>query len=328
MEGEDKGSVCVTGGTGYVASWLIMRLLQRGYKVHTTIRSYPGDTKKDISFLTNLPGAPENLQIFQADLDHPVSFTPAIEGCSGVFHVAHPMNYDDEESEQVKHKRAINGTLEILKACLQSKTVKRVVYTSSGSAVGYHKGSSIVDESMWSDTEFIQSLMPVGASYYVGKTLTESAVLEFGEKHGLDVVSVIPAYIHGPFISPHVPDSVSISLAMIMGDKDKYQLIVKVPMVHIDDVANAHIFLLEHPEARGRYICSAADITIEKMSEFLSARYPQYQIPAADCLKEVEGYSYPDFSSKKLLDIGFEYKYGLEDMYDGAIQCCKEKGFL
>lgn len=42
MEGEDKGSVCVTGGTGYVASWLIMRLLQRGYKVHTTVRSYPG----------------------------------------------------------------------------------------------------------------------------------------------------------------------------------------------------------------------------------------------------------------------------------------------
>ncbi|KAH7860405.1 hypothetical protein Vadar_013091 [Vaccinium darrowii] len=112
---------------------------------------------------------------------------------------------------------------------------------------------------------------------------------------------------------------------MIMGDKDKYQLIAKVSIVHIDDVANAHIFLLEHPEARGRYICSAADITIEKMSEFLSARYPQYQIPAADCLKEVEGYRYPDFLSKKLLDIGFEYKYGLEDMYDGAIQCCKEK---
>lgn len=274
------------------------------------------------------------------------------------------MDFDDKEPEQVKHKRAINGAIEILNACLTSKTVKRVVYTSSGSAVGYNKGSSVVDESMWSDAEFIKSLMPVGASYYVGKTLTERAVLEFGEKHGLDIVSVIPGYVNGPFISPRVPDSVSISLAMIMGmchllhlltisfesdyfkilagvkfvlfydwlkhqgrlfhkkfdvvvlsnekgarnfqwknymknlicimatlfsnfqisagDKDQYRLIAKVPMVHIDDVASSHIFLLECPEAKGRYICSSVDITIEKMSEFLSSKYPQYQIPPAE----------------------------------------------
>lgn len=135
------------------------------------------------------------------------------------------MEYDDKEPEQAKHKRAINGAIEILKACLTSKTVKRVVYTSSGSAIGYNNGSSVVDESMWSDTEFIKSLMPVGASYYVGKTLTERAVLEFGEKHGLDIVTVIPAYINGPFISPRVPDSVSISLAMIMGMYDSLHLL-------------------------------------------------------------------------------------------------------
>jgi len=38
---EDKGTVCVTGGTGYVASWLIMRLLQHGYSVRATVRSDP-----------------------------------------------------------------------------------------------------------------------------------------------------------------------------------------------------------------------------------------------------------------------------------------------
>ena len=38
----DKGTVCVTGGTGYIGSWLIMRLLDQGYHVRTTIRSDPG----------------------------------------------------------------------------------------------------------------------------------------------------------------------------------------------------------------------------------------------------------------------------------------------
>ena len=40
MEGE-KGKVCVTGGTGFIASWLIMKLLQHGYSVNATIRSHP-----------------------------------------------------------------------------------------------------------------------------------------------------------------------------------------------------------------------------------------------------------------------------------------------
>ncbi|KAK6920269.1 hypothetical protein RJ641_016173 [Dillenia turbinata] len=36
----------------------------------------------------------------------------------------------------------------------------------------------------------------------------------------------------------------------------------------------------------------------------------------------------PKISSKKLLDLGFNYKYGLEEMFDGATQSCKEKGFI
>jgi len=45
-------------------------------------------------------------------------------------------------------------------------------------------------------------------------------------------------------------------------------------------------------------------------------------------LKDVKGYIFTDVSSKKLLDAGFQYKYGVEEMLDGAIQSCKEKGYL
>jgi len=41
MEG-DKGPVCVTGGTGFIGSSLIKRLLDRGYNVRTTVRSNAG----------------------------------------------------------------------------------------------------------------------------------------------------------------------------------------------------------------------------------------------------------------------------------------------
>ena len=40
---EEKGRVCVTGGTGFIGSWIIKRLREGGYTVNTTIRSDPGN---------------------------------------------------------------------------------------------------------------------------------------------------------------------------------------------------------------------------------------------------------------------------------------------
>ncbi|KAM7466104.1 hypothetical protein LguiB_013666 [Lonicera macranthoides] len=329
MEENNKGRVCVTGGTGYVASWLIMRLLQHGYSVNTTIRSNP-DEKKGVTFLTTLPGASERLKIFNADLEKPESFNEPIEGCNGLFHVAHPIDFEDIETEETKVNRAINGTLGILRACLNSKTVRRVVYTSSASAVSFHTQElALIDESCWSDVDFIRAKKPYGASYYISKTLTERAAIDFANEHGLDLVTIIPTYIHGPFICPQCPGSVRASLAMIFGDLKLYKLLVNTPFVHIDDVASAHIFLFEYPNAKGRYICTATEISIDKLFEFLTARYLEYKIPPPNYfVEENKGVKYSTLTSKKLLDTGFKYKYGLEEMFDGAIECCKQKGIL
>uniref|UniRef100_A0A3N7EQL6 NAD-dependent epimerase/dehydratase domain-containing protein n=1 Tax=Populus trichocarpa TaxID=3694 RepID=A0A3N7EQL6_POPTR len=99
-------------------------------------------------------------------------------------------------------------------------------------------------------------------------------------------------------------------------------------MVHVEDVAMAHVFLLEYPGAKGRYICSSDRISLNGMSEFLSARYPDPQIPTKESLKDITGYKQCGLSSEKLLDCGFRFEHGLEDMFDGAIQSCKEKGFI
>ncbi|RVW41010.1 vestitone reductase [Vitis vinifera] len=327
MEGE-KGKVCVTGGTGFIASWLIMKLLQHGYSVNATIRSHP-QIKKDIRYLTNLPGASERLQIFKADLSEPQSFDAAIEGCIGVFHVAHPVDFEEGEPQETVIRRSVEGTLGILKGCLKSKTVKRVVYTSSTAAVVYNnKDEDIMDESSWSDIDVINSIKPLGSSYVISKTRIERAALEFAEQHGLDLVSLIPSFVVGPFICPGFPGSVHLILAMILGNQHHYQYLKNTSMVHVDDVASAHIFLLEYPDAKGRYICSSDILTLNEMSELLSAKYPQLPIPTIDSLKEIQGFRIPGASSKKLLDAGFKYKYGVDEMFEEAIQCCKEKGFL
>ena len=115
-------------------------------------------------------------------------------------------------------KRSVEGTLGILKACLNSKTVKRVVYTSSTAAVEYNdKGGDIKDESSWSDVDFLKALNYWGLSYMISKTMTERAALDFAHEHGLDLVTVIPSFVVGPFICPRFPGSVNAALALVLG---------------------------------------------------------------------------------------------------------------
>ncbi|KAG8363389.1 hypothetical protein BUALT_Bualt19G0017300 [Buddleja alternifolia] len=318
--------VCVTGGNGYLGSWLVMKLLNHGYSVNTTIRS-----DKDMSFLKNIPGASERLNIFKADLNQPDSFQPAIQGCNGVFLVAHPMEPDASQSQETITENSINSTLAILQACIDSKMVKRVVYTSSVASVMFgnkNSSSNVVDESSWSDIDLICASMPSMATYMITKTLTEKAALEFAGKHGLELVTVLPSSIHGSFIGPEGPKFVYFLMTMFFGKADAYNYMSFTELVHVDDVASAHIFLLEHPEAEGRYICSAVETTPEKLSEFLSSRYPEYQISTLDSSGESGRAKSYKLSSKKLLDLGFSYKHGLEEIYDGALESFKRVGVL
>ncbi|KAH1067457.1 hypothetical protein J1N35_032444 [Gossypium stocksii] len=328
MEG-DKGTVCVTGGTGFIGSWLIKRLLQEGYSVRTTVRADP-ENKRDLSFLTSLPGAAEKLKILSADLNDPNSFDAAIEGSKAVLHVATPMSFDGKESLEAVTERSTSGALGILKACLRSKTVKRVVYTSSAATVIYNgQEMDMMDESFWTDVDFVtQKLNPITHPYVISKTFTERAVLEFGTQHGLDVVTVNPGLVVGPFICPRFPGSVRSSLALVLGNRSEYGFLLNMPMVHVDDVARAHIFLLEYPDVKGRYNCASNTISLDKLSEFLRGKYPEFPIPSPESLAEIKGTKLAGVSSKKLLGIGFEFNNGLEEMFDGAIQCCKERGYL
>ena len=97
--------------------------------------------------------------------------------------------------------------------------MKRVVYTSSAAAVIFNdKDVAMMDESFWTDTDFARdNLDPDLSSYVISKTLTERTALEFSAEHGLDVVTVVPTFVFGPFICPKFPDTLRSPLGLVLG---------------------------------------------------------------------------------------------------------------
>lgn len=326
--------VCVTGGGGYIGSWLVRDLLHKGYYVHATFRDPANENKT--RHILSLPGARERLTLFKADINEQGSFDSAVHGCDFVVHMATPTDYTKDPETGVI-QAAVNGSLDILSACTKAKSVRRVIYTSSITAASPLKDKGeymdFVDESCWTNVDLIRREKPPFWMYYVAKTLTEQAVLQYGSDHGIDVVTIVPSLVAGPSLTPTIPLSIAQTLTPITGNeqfcgyiKELQWLMGSIVLVHIEDLCSALIFLMEHPSAKGRYICSSEALSLQEMGDFCRKRYPQFSRPHKflddEVLKGV-----PVFS-KKLLDMGFSYKYGLPQIFDESIEFAEKIGIL
>ncbi|KAJ6807086.1 dihydroflavonol 4-reductase [Iris pallida] len=337
-------TVCVTGATGYIGSWLVRSLLHRGYIVHATAR----DTGKASQILSRF-GRSDRLKIFRADLREEGSFDEAVEGCAGVFHVAAFMELGTSVAENIEdHVRskilepAVRGTINLLRSCSRSSTVKRVIFTSSVSTITAKNDDGawapMVDESSFVSVDRVWKEKPNGWVYVLMKRLTEEKAFEFAKEKGMDLVSIISPTVAGPFLTPSVPISNQVILSPLTGDPELYPILVAVQsrlgsiaLAHIEDICDAHIFLLETAAARGRYICAAGSCTIPQLSYFFSLQHPSFASDQIQMSEDIEGFTCSACSvicSRKITDLGFEFKYSVKDILKETLSSCAESRFL
>ena len=86
---DTSAPVLVTGATGYVAGWLVSRLLDEGFTVHAAVRD-PSNTEKTGPLQKLADAKPGTIRFFKADLLELGSYAEAMEGCALVFHTASP----------------------------------------------------------------------------------------------------------------------------------------------------------------------------------------------------------------------------------------------
>ncbi|CAI9774502.1 unnamed protein product [Fraxinus pennsylvanica] len=319
-EGE---AVCVTGGSGYIGSWLVRLLLERGYTVHATVKDIKDE--KETKHLEDFEGAKSRLLLFQLDLLNYDSIVTAITGTTGVFHLASPCIIDEvRDPENELLAPAIKGTVNVLTAA-KELGVRRVVVTSSVSAIAPSPNwpaDVVKNEECWTDEEYCRQK---GLWYPLSKTLAEKAAWEFSEEKKLDIVVVNPGTVMGPIIPPALNASMVMILRLLQGCTDVYEDFF-IGSVHVKDVALAHILVYENNSATGRHLCVEALSHYGDFAAKVADLFPEYKVPRLP--KDTQpGLLRVKDASKKLIDLGLEF-IPMEQIIRDAVQSLKSKGFI
>uniref|UniRef100_J3MMP9 NAD-dependent epimerase/dehydratase domain-containing protein n=1 Tax=Oryza brachyantha TaxID=4533 RepID=J3MMP9_ORYBR len=336
--------VCVTGASGYIATCLVKKLLQRGCVVHATLRNLGDETKT--APLRRLAGAAERLGLFEADMYDADTFEPAIAGCEFVFLVATPI-FHGPLSTKYKNttEAAVDAMRIILQQCERAKTVRRVIHTASVTAAsplredGGNGFKDFINESCWTALDKSHGYSnDVMDAYASSKTLTEKLLLSYNESgsRGFEVVTLACALVGGdadttqPYHSLSIPAIVS----PLTGDERPHGTLLKflqallgsVPLAHVDDVCEAHLFCMDRrPPIAGRFLCAAGYPNMQDYVDRFAARYPEMKIKLDEVVdKDVRVQA----DTNKLVELGFKYKYGVDETLDASVECAKRLGLL
>lgn len=254
--------VCVTGGTGFVGSYVVRALLDDGHMVRVLHRI---TSKRDA--LTGL-----EYESVIGDVTDSASLQAAFAGCDWVFHVAAVADYWRSNTDKLFAVN-VDGTRNVLNAA-QAVGVQRVIFTSSAAAIGIPDDKSLADET----TPF--NLSPEQFPYGYSKFLAERAVGE-AVANGLDVVTVNPTVVIGAGDLNVISGSFIIRTFQL----GRFLPITfgGVAVIDVRDVAASHLAAAKQGRPGERYILSTANYTYHEwfslIAEVIGKPKPFLRVP-------------------------------------------------
>ncbi len=255
--------VLVSGGSGYIAGFLIRQLVTEGWRVHSTIRNLA----KEAEVRRLLKVDDSRLRFFAADLMHDTGWSEAMAGCSHVAHVASPLPARAIKDPDELIVPAREGALRALRAA-KAAGAKRFVMTSSVAAIAYGRGRGVhtFTEADWTPADY-----PGASPYTRSKAIAERAARDWVEKEGtgIEFCTVNPSVVLGPVWSRDYSTSIAVVKKLLDGALRGCPD-VGFGVVDVRDVAEMHVRMLTAPDMAGeRFIASGPFMKMIEIARIL-----------------------------------------------------------
>lgn len=239
--------VLVTGGTGFLGSYIIKQLVEKGYTVRAIRRGskIPFWIEKEII---------DKVQWVEGDVLDVIALQDVMEGVSTVIHSAAIVSFDKKDRKQM-YQVNVEGTANVVNMALE-KGVRRMVHISSVAALGRTtNGDHVTEEKKWEESK-------TNTHYAISKFKAELHVWR-GMSEGLEAVILNPATILG-YGDWH---SSSCAIFRQMHDGFKWYTSGINGFVDVADVAKAALLLMESSVSEQRYIACGDNWTFKKLQE-------------------------------------------------------------
>ena len=278
--------ILVTGGCGYKGHVLIPKLLNQGHKVICF----------DIQWFGNFLDYHENLTVVKGDVRN-IEEIP-FDGIECIIHLASIANDPcGDLNPKLTWEVSALATMQIAEKA-KRLGVKRFIYASSGSVYGIKD-----EEQVTEDLE----LKPI-SEYNKTKMVAERVLLSYQDDMVVQIIR--PATVCG--YSERMRLDVSVNL-LTMHALSKGKITVFGgeqirPNIHIDDLTDLYIHLIDHPEITGVYNAGFENISILEIAKLVTKHLPvEIEITASNDPRSYR------VNSDKILATGFKPKKKVED---------------
>jgi nucleoside-diphosphate-sugar epimerase len=288
--------ILVTGGCGYKGHILVPKLLARGYIVHVL----------DTIWFGNYLKAHANLHIFKEDVRNIENIN--LDGIDCIIHLSSIANdpCGDLDPKLTWEVSAL-ATMQLADKALR-KGVKRFIYASSGSVYGVKEELQVTED---------LELKPI-SEYNKTKMVAERVLLSYSKDMIVQILR--PATVCG--ISPRMRLDVAVNMltmqALTKGEITVFGGDQARPNVHIEDITDAYIHLIDHPEAIGIFNVGFENITILEIANLIK-KYIPTKITVTDS-NDPRSYR---VNSDKIVATGFKPKRNVENAIKEIIDAYK-----
>lgn len=294
-------TLLVTGACGYKGSVLVPKLLAQNYKV----------VALDIQWFGNfLPNHP-NLTVLKHDIRDVSDIN--LNGIDAIIHLASVANDPCGDLDpKLTWEISALATMQLADHAVR-KGIKHFIYASSGSVYGVKDEEQVTED---------LSLEPI-SEYNKTKMVSERVLLSYADNMTVQIIR--PATVCG--MSPRMRLDVAVNMLTVQAIKNGEITVFggdqSRPNIHIDDITDLYVFLVENPQVKGVFNAGFENITIAEIATIVAKRTGAKIITTPS--NDPRSYR---VNSNKLLATGFKPKKTVEIAIEEIIAAYQEGNLI